>query len=108
MNAKPDGYTIGLAITTGMTVTPMVEDFDFDWEDLNPIGAFYGYGMTIAVSKDSPHKTAEEFFAYVKENPGEVDTGVPTPTSPRRSPSRPWRSGTGWSSTLFPWAPPAR
>lgn len=83
IHAEPDGYTMGLAISTGMTVTPMVEGFDFSGEDINPIGSFYGYNMTIAVPKDSPYKTAEEFFEYVKANPGEVDTGVPTPTSPK-------------------------
>lgn len=83
IRAEPDGYTMGLAISTGMTVTPMVEGFDFSWEDINPIGAFYGYNMSIAVSKDSPYKTAEELFEYVKAHPGEVDTGVPTPTSPK-------------------------
>ncbi|MDN5895075.1 MAG: tripartite tricarboxylate transporter substrate binding protein [Nocardioides sp.] len=83
INAQPDGYTMGLAISTGVTLTPMIEDFDFSWEDIHPVGAIYAFNMSIAVAKDAPYQTAEELFEYVKEHPGEVDTGVPTPTSPK-------------------------
>ena len=72
------------------------------------MGAFYGFGMTVAVAKDSPYKTAEELFAYVKAHPGEVDTGVPTPTSPKAIAFQALEKQYGLEFNVVPMAPPAR
>lgn len=82
-NATPDGYTVGLAITTGVTVTPMIEDVPFDQDSVDPIGAFADIGMFIGVGKDSAYTSIDDVFAAAEQNPGTITVGMPGASSPK-------------------------
>jgi tripartite-type tricarboxylate transporter receptor subunit TctC len=72
-NAKPDGYTIGMATIT--LVSSKVQGLmPLDYHDFALIGTFYRmyanlYGST---KTKRPFQTVQEVIAFAKKNPGEV------------------------------------
>ncbi len=71
--AKPDGYTLGILVTAGLTRIPLLRKVNYDpMTDFTPIMLYGLYQHGLVVSADSPWQTFEEFIAYAKENPGKV------------------------------------
>lgn len=75
-DAKPDGYTllqgnIAHAISMSMYKTP---SFDL-LKDLDAITLFGRTSYVLAIRKDLPVNSVEEFIAYAKERPGELNYG---------------------------------
>jgi tripartite-type tricarboxylate transporter receptor subunit TctC len=71
--AKPDGYTLGVLVTAGLTRIPLLRKVSYDpMNDFTPIMLFALYQHGLAVPADAPYKTFEEFIAYAKANPGKV------------------------------------
>ncbi|MFV2173707.1 tripartite tricarboxylate transporter substrate binding protein [Actinomadura sp. LOL_016] len=83
IQSRPDGYVVGLGITTGMTLTPLRQDVGFTKDDLVPIGAFARFGMIIAVGAKSPYGSAADLFKAAKASPDTVTVGVPGISSPK-------------------------
>lgn len=73
-NAAPDGYTVAWNSTSLLTTTNL-GNVDFRWDALDPVCRVSIQGMPLAVRKDAPWKTFQEFAAYAKANPGKVKIG---------------------------------
>lgn len=71
-NAKPDGYTIGSVNYPGNVVLTSYRKATFSNDDLLPIAAMTKGPIALAVGKNSPFKTLEEFIQYAKINPGKL------------------------------------
>lgn len=73
---QPDGKNIGLAhsaimtqYVTGSEINPI--------EDLTLLAAVGNNGLNaVAVPKDAPYDTIEEFVEYAKQNPGKIKAGT--------------------------------
>jgi len=71
--AEPDGYTLGVLVTAGLTRIPFLRDVDYDpLTDFTPIMLYGLYQHGLVVKADSPWQTFEEFIAYAKANPNKV------------------------------------
>lgn len=71
--AKPDGYTIGNATTSIVTIELTREDVAFKFkENFQTIAQVQNDPSMIFVLQDSPFKTLDDLINYAKENPGEI------------------------------------
>ena len=85
--ATPDGYTVLAASSGPISISPLLQKVPFDpVKDLAPV-AHLGSAPFLLVSHPSlPSKTAREFVAYARANPGKLRFGT---------------SGTGATAHLF-------
>ena len=67
-----DGYTILWEHPSNLTMSPIVADAKFRWNDFKLAGALGYSGVGLFVSAKSPWKTADELFTYIKANPRKV------------------------------------
>ncbi|HMN80191.1 MAG TPA: tripartite tricarboxylate transporter substrate binding protein [Burkholderiaceae bacterium] len=75
-SGNPDGYTIAVAPASLFRV-PHISKVAYDpLKDLTYIMSFSGYSFALVVPGNSPWKTAQEFLAYAKANPGKVTVGT--------------------------------
>ncbi|HVE48542.1 MAG TPA: tripartite tricarboxylate transporter substrate binding protein [Casimicrobiaceae bacterium] len=77
--AKPDGYTILMALSS-LVVLPEADKVlgrtpSFLVKDLKPIARFTADPTVLVVRADSPWKTYQELVAYAKANPGKLNFG---------------------------------
>lgn len=70
-NGAPDGYKAAMVFAELLTI-PLMNISKVNYEQFQPIARFTSDPSSITVRADSPWKTAEEFFAYAKANPGKV------------------------------------
>jgi len=75
--APADGYTLLVVDTTLLSVSPLfISQLSYNpQKDFVPIAALARTPLFLAVSADRPIKTLQEFIAYVKAHPGEVNYG---------------------------------
>ncbi|MDD3657087.1 MAG: tripartite tricarboxylate transporter substrate binding protein [Atribacterota bacterium] len=66
--AKPDGYTIGTAATSGLTIIPLIREVPYSIEDLTPICVLMEFIGNITVAKDAPWNSLDELIEYSREN----------------------------------------
>jgi tripartite-type tricarboxylate transporter receptor subunit TctC len=73
-NAKPDGYTICQAGSTGIVRTPQMQKVTYKpLKSFTPIMAYVGaHNSGLVVRTDAPWKTMKEFLDYAKKNPGKI------------------------------------
>jgi len=67
-NAKPDGYTLGLA-TVEVAMMHWQGLTDLTYQDFTPIAQINFDSASFSVADDSPFKDLEDFVAQVKDNP---------------------------------------
>jgi tripartite-type tricarboxylate transporter receptor subunit TctC len=77
--AKPDGYTILLALSS-LTVIPEADVLlgrpaMFALTDLRPVARFTADPTVLAVRADAPWKTAQQFIDDAKKRPGAINYG---------------------------------
>ncbi|UCH75786.1 MAG: tripartite tricarboxylate transporter substrate binding protein [Rhodospirillales bacterium] len=74
--AKPDGYTLLFTHNAFDQLRPQTVDVPFDTlKDFKTV-ARINFGQPILVARaDRPYKTVDEFIAYAKANPGQVNFG---------------------------------
>ena len=77
--AKPDGYTILMALSS-LTVIPeadtvLARPAMFALTDLRPIARFTADPTVLAVRADSPWKTVQQFVDDAKKRPGAINYG---------------------------------
>ena len=74
--AEPDGYTIGIgnAGTSAATYT-IYPKLAFTPESFAPIAVVAKTFGIVALRKDFPAKTLQEFIVYAKKNPGKINLG---------------------------------
>ncbi|HET7191741.1 MAG TPA: tripartite tricarboxylate transporter substrate binding protein [Pseudolabrys sp.] len=72
--AEPDGYTLLAAQPAPLTVNPLLyRKMNFDPTKFQPVTIMTSIANVLLVRPDFPAKTAKEFIAYVKANPGKVN-----------------------------------
>ena len=72
LKAGADGYTILWEHPSNLTMSPIVANANFRWNDFTLAGAFGYSGVALFVSNKSPWKTADELFNHIKSNPKKV------------------------------------
>jgi tripartite-type tricarboxylate transporter receptor subunit TctC len=77
--AKPDGYTILMALSS-ITILPAADRVlerkpAYELEQLLPIARFTADPTVLVVRSDSPWKTLEEFLAHARGKPGQITFG---------------------------------
>jgi putative tricarboxylic transport membrane protein len=71
---KGDPHKIIITLSNLFT-TPMATGVPFNWKDMTPVGMLALDQFVLWVNADSPYKTAKEFAAAVKANPGKMKMG---------------------------------
>jgi tripartite-type tricarboxylate transporter receptor subunit TctC len=72
--ADPDGYTLLAAQPAPLTVNPLLyKQMSFDPTKFEPVTIMTSIANVLLVSPDFPAKTAKEFIAYAKANPGKIN-----------------------------------
>ena len=70
--ADPDGYTLLAAQPSPLTVNPLLyKNMAFDPTKFEPVAIMTTIANVLLVRPDFPAKTAQEFIAYAKANPGQ-------------------------------------
>jgi tripartite-type tricarboxylate transporter receptor subunit TctC len=78
----PDGYTLSIIAVPATATNPLQgDDVGYTNEDYIPIAAITEIPSALVVSPDSEYQDAEAFFAAAKENPGDINVGVPGTTT---------------------------
>jgi tripartite-type tricarboxylate transporter receptor subunit TctC len=71
VQSKPDGYTLGMAVTSNYIVNPHIRKLSYDTlTSITDILAVCKYNFGLAVKSDAPWNTYEDIIAYAKKNPG--------------------------------------
>lgn len=77
MQAKPDGYTIGIGAVAPFAVFPHRKKLPYNSpDDYLPLANLVDSPECLAVGTGSPFKTLAEFVAYAKKNPGKLRVGM--------------------------------
>jgi len=79
--SKPDGYTILVSSSGGLTTNPvLMKSINYDpVKDYEPIALLGTFPLVITVNPSLPAKNLAEFVQYVKKSPGGmVNHGTPT------------------------------
>ena len=72
--SAPDGYTLLASQPSPITVNPMLyKKIAFDPTQFEPVAIMTTIANVLLVRPDFPAKTAQEFIAYCKANPGKVN-----------------------------------
>ncbi len=72
--AEPDGYTLLAAQPAPLTVNPLLyKTMSFDPTKFEPVAIMTSIANVLLVRPDFPAKTAQEFIAYAKANPGKIN-----------------------------------
>jgi tripartite-type tricarboxylate transporter receptor subunit TctC len=72
--AEPDGYTLLAAQPAPLTINPLLyRHMPFDPKQFEPIAIMTSIANVLLVRPDFPAKTAKEFIAYAKANPGKIN-----------------------------------
>lgn len=76
LQEKPDGYTLA-SITIGTLIAARSEKLDYSTpSNFTPVVRTQGHPQPVAVRKDAPWKTWQEFIKYAREHKGEVKVAV--------------------------------
>lgn len=71
LKSKPDGYTVGMAVTGFFISMPQMLDLPYNvFTDTTDILAICKYNFALCVKADAPWNTFEDVLAYAKMNPG--------------------------------------
>jgi len=73
-SAEPDGYTLLAAQPSPLTVNPLLyKKMAFDPTQFEPVAIMTTVANVLLVRDDFPAKSAQEFIAYAKANPGKIN-----------------------------------
>src|SRR5699024_1999370 len=71
-----EGYKIAMATNGPLTIKPHT-DAQYNYDDFKPIIQVTEVPIGLAVPKDAPYDTFEEWQEWVEQNPGEFEYGTP-------------------------------
>jgi len=78
IQARPDGYTIGISAVAVLTVQPHRTKLPYGSpEDYTAIIKLVNLPVCLTVKNDAPWKTIQDFIAHAKANPGKLRVGHP-------------------------------
>jgi tripartite-type tricarboxylate transporter receptor subunit TctC len=73
-HSDPDGYTLLASQPSPLTINPLLyEKMNFDPTRFEPVAIMTVIPNVLLVRADFPAKTAPEFIAYAKANPGKIN-----------------------------------
>lgn len=73
-HSDPDGYTLLAAQASPLTINPLLyKKMNFDPTLFEPVAIMTLIPNVLMVRPDFPAKTAQEFIAYAKANPGKIN-----------------------------------
>jgi tripartite-type tricarboxylate transporter receptor subunit TctC len=73
-HSDPDGYTLLATQASPITINPLLyKKMNFDPTLFEPVAIMTVIPNVLLVRPDFPAKTAQEFIAYVKANPGKIN-----------------------------------
>jgi tripartite-type tricarboxylate transporter receptor subunit TctC len=73
-HSDPDGYTLLAAQSSPLTINPLLyKKMNFDPTLFEPVAIMTLIPNVLMVRPDFPAKTAQEFIAYAKANPGKIN-----------------------------------
>lgn len=75
--AAPDGHTLLIGPSSGMTVNPAVyESLPYDpVRDFEPISMIGGFPLIVTVNKGAVYKSLQDLISAARDNPGTIDYG---------------------------------
>lgn len=77
LKADPDGYTIGISNNQTVLFSPQIINLSFKGlDDFQPIVKLAEVPCVLAVKKDAPWKTTEEFLTDARQRPGAIRAAV--------------------------------
>ena len=71
MNAKPDGYSIGM-ITFELNSMPPQKLAPFTYKDFDPVIRVNTDAAALTVPKDAPYNTLKEFEMCIRDRPWKI------------------------------------
>jgi tripartite-type tricarboxylate transporter receptor subunit TctC len=75
--ARPDGYTIGFTTSTSIGLQPYLNpSLPYRLNSFTPLCQTFELVFALAVSPDSPHRTAADLVAAARARPGALSFGV--------------------------------
>lgn len=78
IRSKPDGYTFGIMPISNLVIQPQALALPYKTpDDYIPVINLVSWYPLLAVKADAPWKTAPEFLAAAKANPGKFRVGSP-------------------------------
>src|SRR3954449_9831019 len=102
--APPDGYTLLASQPAPLTSNiALFKKLNFDPAKLEPIAVMTKFPNVLLVRQDFPAKTAQEFIAYVKANPGKVNYASQGPGTTSHLTAELFTSLTGTKMTHVPY-----
>jgi tripartite-type tricarboxylate transporter receptor subunit TctC len=76
VRAAPDGYTLYHAGGAEFSVVPLMQKLSYDpLKELTPVSMTAVNGMALAVNRDLPIHSLQEFIDYARANPGKINYG---------------------------------
>jgi tripartite-type tricarboxylate transporter receptor subunit TctC len=73
VNSPPDGYTLILAGSPNTINATLYDKLNFNFiRDIAPVAGIVRFPLVMVVHPSVPAKTAPEFIAYAKANPGKI------------------------------------
>jgi tripartite-type tricarboxylate transporter receptor subunit TctC len=76
LEQKPDGYTVFHAASGMIDKYFLIPNCPFTKDDFIPIARMTYGAMVLAVKKDAPWKSLEEFLESARKEPGKISVGV--------------------------------
>ena len=74
MKSPPDGYTLLLVNSVNAINATLFEKLSYNFiNDIAPVAGFMRVPMVLQVNPSVPARTAPEFIAYAKANPGKIN-----------------------------------
>lgn len=75
--AAPDGLTLGMTVSSTLTINPtMYKSLQYDaYKDFAPVSLYVKSPFILVVGADSPIRTAKDFVAAAKKDPGKMNFG---------------------------------
>jgi tripartite-type tricarboxylate transporter receptor subunit TctC len=74
VNARPDGYTLLIFVTTNAINTTLYDNLNFNFtRDIAPVASIMHVPLVMVVNPSLPTKTISEFIGYARANPGKVN-----------------------------------
>src|SRR5215468_5674551 len=74
VRAPPDGYTLLVVNSVNAINATLFEKLSYNFiNDIAPVAGFMRVPMVLEVNPSVPAKTAPEFIAYAKANPGKIN-----------------------------------
>jgi tripartite-type tricarboxylate transporter receptor subunit TctC len=77
LKSKPDGYTLGLPMTSAYIVHPHLKNLAYNpLTSTIDIATIFKYRFGVAVKADAPWNSFEDLISYAKKNPGKFTYGA--------------------------------